>query len=631
MNPENIYKIERLLEELKDTDTRQLPKKLPDFLNSVCDAVALPHDTLFDSTNGPREKKFISVCLLRLLCCNEAAILDTHLRVDAFTLFDDQIGSIYHRFEIDEGDQNYEKSPKLREVERQVLDSFDQITASIFDLGSTNKIRQSFMQALNSETNKLFLEQFVTPPLINRERIGEVFEKATAYNESSMVDRVTSYQDDVEPFFNKFLGEAVQNPSIFTEQCIFAPVKKIYELIQNDFERNDAIKPTTVAISPLDRKYPLHVIGQKVELKFRVENQGPGYAFDVEITIVVDEEKLNLYNPTVSLGILAPRQSSDIIFEIDVKDKIEGNSEVIGAISWLNFDESEQEKAFGARLPPQRTDLNWDELKKQEPYILEAINDAENLVGRAECIDELRRKLLANPIASSIIHGQKRVGKTSIAKVVQAEFEKKEDYTVIYVSIGAVDKTTSQRFVTSLGNRIVRLISRSSNLFRNIERPDFEGALEPLIAYFEDAIDISPEHKFIIILDEFDEIPRDLVRYDSTIGDTFFHNIRAISEFENVGFVFVGGENIQLIKQSTDRLNRAGSVQVDYFDKGKYWNDFRELVKRPVTDTIDFNKGAINTLYEMDGGKIRSIQSIYAAVYTPKLAVTETHTFLRIM
>ena len=95
---------------------------------------------------------------------------------------------------------------------------------------------------------------------------------------------------------------------------------------------------------------------------------------------------------------------------------------------------------------------------------------------------------------------------------------------------------------------------------------------------------------FIIILDEFDEIHPDMVQINSSIGRTFFNNIRAMSSTGYVGFILVGGENMQIIRESTDQLNKMSVFQVDYFDKGQYWPDFQDLVRRPVEDTIEIQR-----------------------------------------
>ncbi len=617
MKPESINKIDQLLEELENIGEEQLPETLPNFLNSVCDAVNLPHDALFNPTNGPQQKKFIAVCLLRLLCRNEEAIWqDMDLRINTFNLFDNQINSIYHNLNITEDDQNHEKLKKLLGTEGTVLENFSDIADSIVSLDMLSSIRQNFMSNLNFQENKLFLEQFVTPPsLINTDRINLVFETVQAYNESSMEDLVISYHN-LENVFDPFLRAAEKNRSIFTEQCIVAPVQKIYDYIRDDFENNDAIKPTTVTIAPLDRKYPLHVIGKKIEVKYRVENQGPGYAVDVQIECEMDEG-LTQCN-TKSLGNLGQHQSSERILKTAVEDEIKGNPIVIGQISWRNYDKERVSDEFVFELIPQRTDLNWQDLESKQPYSLEAVNEAEDLVGRTRLMGQLNARLSANRIESSIIHGQKRVGKTSIAEVIQANFMEFTNYSVIFVAINGLDTTTPDRFVADLGKTIVDQISRAAASFGHIEKPQFESALSPLRDYLQDVKTVSPEpnHKFIIILDEFDEIPPDMLQVSSSVGQTFFNNIRAISSTGHVGFVLVGGENMQIIRESTDQLNKMSSFRVDYFDKEQYWSDFQDLVRRPMKNTIEFNNEAINALYEITEGHPFYTKAICREIYT---------------
>ena len=63
MKPESIEEIDQLLEKLENASEEQLPEKLSNFLNSVCDAVHLPHDALFNPTKDHNRKNSLpSVC-----------------------------------------------------------------------------------------------------------------------------------------------------------------------------------------------------------------------------------------------------------------------------------------------------------------------------------------------------------------------------------------------------------------------------------------------------------------------------------------------------------------------------------------------------------------------------------------
>ena len=628
MNSRDIYLIEQSLDELENTDEKQLSERLSKYFKSVCNAMDLVYDAqadrdardtcavLFHRRNSLRKKNFIAVCLLRLLCRNDGAIWNhKEFSTRTFTLFDNQINSAYVRFNITQNHQNHEKLEKLLGSEEAVLANFRNITDSMVSLDTMPAVRKKFMSTLNSEINMLFLKQFVIPPsLINDERINQIFATAQAYQESPMEDRVSAYQD-MKEVFDPFLAEARQNPSIFTKHCIVAPVEKIYDYVREDFESNDATKSTTVEISPLDRKYPFHEKNRGIDLKFQVANSGPGYAFDIQ-TKCEEIKGLAPCNP-VSLGTLRPKQSPVIVFRTTIETETEAKPIVVVTLSWWNFDRSEGKTAeFIFELQRQRDDLKWDSLKLKQPYSLEAVERSEDMVGRDTLINQLRRRLSAPDIESSIICGQKRVGKTSIAKFIESDIGNQENYTVILISIGGLDKTTSERFVADLGDTIVDEISDSCNLLADMKKPEFESSLSPLRKYFRDAKKRLPNQRFIIILDEFDEIPLDMVRYSSTVGDTFFHNVRDISSLGNVAFILVGGENMRIIQQSTDRLNRMEVLQVDYFDKERYWDDFQELVKRPVRGAIEFNDDAINKLYETTEGNPFYAKFICRKIYT---------------
>ena len=575
MNPSSINKIDQSLEALENgADDR----KLQDFLNSICDAIGLSHNTdeLFDQNNDPSQKKFIAVCLLRLLGRNQGAIWDWEKqeRPRIVSLFDDQISSIYRLFDINNSDQSHDKLNKLRGAEEKVLNEFSQITDSIVDFSTSTDIRHRFMQTCNYDLNKLFLEQFVRPPsIISKERLGQIFYTVNEYNTSSMEYLLESYKE-IEIVFDRYLREAEKYPSTFTQRCIIDPIKRMYDFLKEDFQNNDATQATNVTISSLDHKYPFHEKGRKIGLKFLVENNTKGYAFDVQVECKDIDECLKPCT-SVNWGTLTSNQSLEIVLETEVIKEIgnrENSKPLIELVwSWQSLI-SDERVTLGEmfELISQRADLNWDDLKKKQPYSLEAINEAENLVGRKGLMEDLQKNLLADRIGSSIIHGQKRVGKTSIAEVVKANFDKEPNYLVVFVPITGCDTTSPERTVSSIGTKIVRQVSRTAKPLENIDKPIFETALAPLAEYFEDAKEILPEYRFIIILDEFDEIHPDLVISES-IGQTFFNNIRDLSSVGYVGFILVGGENMQIIRESISQLNKMSVLGVNYFDKKKQY------------------------------------------------------------
>lgn len=629
MDSHHIYVIEQALKKLENADESQLSESLTQFFSNVCNALDLrfvvqnegdPRENcavLFRGKHSNRKKNFIVVCLLRLLCRNEEAIWENEeFRKETFSLFDKQLRAIYDDVNISVNDQSHVKLQKLAAVEEAVLASFDNITNSIVDLRSAHHIRQEYMRTLNSNLNKLFLHAFVTPEtIINKNSIGKMFKTVEVYNQASSIEERFVSFPNVEKEFSGFLNEVKKCRTMLAKNCIVAPLEKIYGYIREDFESNDATKPTEVVISELDRKYPFHEHNRDIKLKFQVSNKGPGYAFDIEIEC----EEMDVLAPCdpENLGNLAPRDSSVIVLETTVKTVTEKQPIVIGTLSWWNFDRSEQKtRDFIFELKSQPTNLDWDNLKSKQPYSLEPINEAKYLVGRTKLMDQLCARLSADKIGSSIIHGQKRVGKTSIAEVLKATFEINPSYSVVSVPIISLDTTTPESLVADLGTTIANEVSDTSMFFTHLKKPEFGSALAPLRNFFRDAQQMSPNHKFIIILDEFDEIPPDMVQ-GGGVGQTFFNNIRAISSMGYVGFVLVGGENMQIVTGLTQQqLNKMSPFQVDYFDKGQYWADFQDLVQKPTEKSIEFNNAAINALYEMTEGHPYYTTVICSEIYS---------------
>ena len=133
-----------------------------------------------------------------------------------------------------------------------------------------------------------------------------------------------------------------------------------------------------------------------------------------------------------------------------------------------------------------------------------------------------------------------------------------------------------------------------------IEPPKIDSVLAPLGQVFDQIRHRRPSIKMTIIIDEFDEIPRDLYPGQSPTSDTFLNNIRGLNDKEHVCFVLVGGEKMQQFQGQ--KFNSFDFSAVDYLDKDQYWDDFQSLVQKPVEDIIEYEIAAIEALYEVTEG-----------------------------
>ncbi|MEG4852977.1 ATP-binding protein [Microcoleus sp. B5-D4] len=602
-----VSDLDNLLSEIAELSGKEMQNKRNEYARKIIQFQNLSNSNfssqiLFASTNTPQQKQFVAACLLRLLCRNENAIWDDlDFRNKTFNIFDEQLSEIYPSLKIGERTETHEKLSHLKDIERKMLEEFNVIVSNLTSLKLAVEYRNNIMKTLKKPINKFFLYNFIDAPLLSGERLDELFEALKSYEETSGVARMEVFQD-VNNIFSMYIHDVDQCHSEFASLCLRSAFKKIHSLICDDFGKSDIIKPANVKLLHPDRKYPFYKINERIELKLVLKNEGLGYAFDVEIEVVDADGLTTEFNQTVATEMKI--ESINIILPVVVSRTKTANPSLLIHYSWRNYDNREgfEEELF--EFESQKEDIDWDGLKFRRPYSLQAVETEEELVGRKELVANIYANLISDTIQSVMIFGQKRVGKTSIAKAIANKIQKEIDFVPIFVKVGDLDKTSPRNFIKTLGEAIVEETQYHNQLSKSgIDKPVFDEVLSPPLAtYFKRIKRLFSKLKFIIIIDEFDEIPSELYRY-TDIGNTFFHNIRSLSqEGTQIGFILIGGENMQIIRESTDRLNLFHPVQVDYFDKERFFGDFKELIRYPVQDILEFSDGSIDEIYRLTEG-----------------------------
>lgn len=143
-----------------------------------------------------------------------------------------------------------------------------------------------------------------------------------------------------------------------------------------------------------------------------------------------------------------------------------------------------------------------------------------------------------------------------------------------------------------------------SHLPPSTQRPNasFVGTLAPLNAVARLLEQLCPNDRFILTLDEFDEIHPEMYRFGS-LAEAFFSNLRTLSARKNIAFILVGGEKMPfIIGAQGDQLNKFSREQVDYFSRSDEWEDYEELVVGPVRGQINWQESALNELFTSTAG-----------------------------
>ena len=172
----------------------------------------------------------------------------------------------------------------------------------------------------------------------------------------------------------------------------------------------------------------------------------------------------------------------------------------------------------------------------------------------------------------------------------------------IFLEAGQFSHPTGAATIKAMGEALCRAITGSDSRLAGIEVPKFDDALSPLVGFLEEVRRAVPGLHILIVLDEFDELPPELLGRGD-LAKAMFLTIRAVSNDPHYGFVIVGGENLQyVINEQGARLNKFKRLTLTYFDRRSQWSDFCDLVRRPVQSWLDVSDAAIDALWNQTEG-----------------------------
>lgn len=363
------------------------------------------------------------------------------------------------------------------------------------------------------------------------------------------------------------------------------------------------IKAKTNDNAPLPKHYPLYEEGRQIQVRVPMHNTGPGLAVGVSARFEIASDALALENETTLLGDVLPGDFSLILDLLVISPVKEFTLDLYVDWGIVGTNERQQEMA-SFKVVSQTEGVDWQTLEYWHPYSTEPAEGV-RFVGRSESVKSLAGKLLRSPMEPFYITGQKRVGKTSLA-LASIAFAKdrsvNETLHSTYVLWGHIANLDPVLSMGELGRVIYEFIAEELPSHANAPAYNFNGSLSPIVKLADLAKKIAPDKKFVIVVDEFDEIHQELF-LQGNLAETFFANLRAISTARNICLIFVGGENMPFVmERQGDKLNKFTRHNVDYFSRATEWADFLELVRQPTTGTITWRDEAISEIFNETNG-----------------------------
>lgn len=413
--------------------------------------------------------------------------------------------------------------------------------------------------------------------------------------------------NDVRRHLTDFEDRHRDDRNFFAKRYVTRFVREVSRALE-DYDRESSSRFAADIILRMStselaaKRYPLLEAGRTVLVTVPFENPGPGTVQDLVARISVDTDYAAT-NDLIHFGDVAPggfSLSFPVLIVVPVSEL-----DVLIDLSWATRAHPDRVNLnLSIRLTAQDPNVDWAALAKTDSYSTE-VAEGKEFVGRKEKVSVVLNRLGTVRMQSTYITGQKRIGKTSLAYAVRDALEsdpRYSEYRVLYLEWGDYARKDAEDTVVALGTEVSRFLT--SNLSVPIAQTpaDFRGTLAPLIRVSRALLAEKPDRRYVIMLDEFDEIHPDMYRYGS-LAEAVFSNLRTLSSQKNIAFILVGGERMPfVIAAQGDQLNKFVREGLDYFNRNEEWVDYQELVEGPTKHSLRWQPSAVNRVFELTNG-----------------------------
>ena len=412
-----------------------------------------------------------------------------------------------------------------------------------------------------------------------------------------------------------FVEAEIRNPEWISSRLL---VPLALDLARCAMSADMEVRETLRAVLKVEAdkvQQPLGDAPRHIEVGLTITNTGNAAGTDVELVVMPSDiavQAADVQNPEAHFASLPIQSSHAAKLQVALKKPLPA-LELDYVISWQDPSHEKSESAGSVKLTAQRA-VDWD-LAGVNPYSLRSITQLDRLFGRESVIDRLRSGVLG--LQSFYLTGQKRVGKSSVSRVLYRDLRTRPNFVSLYITLGELQSMSPQALMTSLQRA---LVDRTPEKLRERLYPaviDAESRNEPSCTAFINACEKNaPDLRFLCIIDDFDELNEKL--YRGLEAEMLFLQLRALIDRGFISFVFVGSERLpEILRYQGERLNQVSRHSLDYLSDA---GDIARLVEQPAKDVLEFDTRAVDRIAYYSAGNPYYATQICMRVYEDLIA-----------
>ena len=357
------------------------------------------------------------------------------------------------------------------------------------------------------------------------------------------------------------------------------------------------------------QQHPLNTVRRGVPVRIVLENTGVSMATNVELEIEADRQEVSIRPRDCRAQKIGPEQRVWHEASMDIAKPVSA-VELSCLLHWRDPSGAQRLGEATLKLTAQR-EVNWAKARVN-PYSLRSITSQERLVGRDEDLEALRIGI--EGAQSFCITGQKRVGKTSVARVLLREFQDSDAHVAVYLTFGDLVASTWPALVYSLyeaiSDEVEEVVQGGGVGLPSAE--EFVGNQARFHRVFlRDLERKLGGRRVLCIIDDFDEIDERM--YKGEESKELFLRFRTLIDRGDFSFVIVGSEKLpDVLRHQGERLNQVQQHSLNYF---RDRSSLERLAASPAMPYLEYSDEAIDEIWRYSAGNPYYATQICARVY----------------
>ncbi|NET29886.1 ABC transporter substrate-binding protein [Okeania sp. SIO1I7] len=259
-------------------------------------------------------------------------------------------------------------------------------------------------------------------------------------------------------------------------------------------------------------------------------------------------------------------------------------------------------------------------ISRRNPYVIGRPIDETDLFFGRESLFEFIKDNLRNNQQVILLHGQRRIGKSSILRQIPEKVNLDNEFVFVLSDFQHQSQWSLHEVVHGLANEIVeKLIDKKLIDNRDaIDLPFLENLELDLKQngvkfreFLEQVYEKLDDKKLVLLLDEFDVLEGK--NYQSEFED-FFRYLKSIISYEERLFIIpvVGRRLDNMPKLHNNLFNKVPQLRIGLLDSFST----ERLIKNPVGESLEYHKDAVEEIKKLSECHPYFTQGICSALFT---------------